>query len=147
MACKMGSSSSKDLMGNGMKGDNAPKLSVLIVDDDAILRRIHTMFFKKHGFETTAVENGQEAINLYRSGSWFHLVLMDKEMPVMDGPEATRELRAMGVNNMIVGMTSRDRDSEQQSFMEAGLDNCYIKPLTANVVVSLAQAIANKNSE
>ncbi|XP_047330970.1 two-component response regulator ARR22-like [Impatiens glandulifera] len=118
---------------------------VLVVDDDAIVRRIHSMFFKKHGFETMAVENGQEAVNLYRSGTRFHLVLMDMEMPVMDGPKATRELRAMGVNSMIVGITSCDKDEERQAFLEAGLDNCYNKPLTTNVVVSLVQDLANKN--
>ncbi|CAA2956892.1 two-component response regulator ARR22 [Olea europaea subsp. europaea] len=118
--------------------------SVLIVDDDKIIRRIHKVLLNKFGCESHAVENGKEAVDLYVSGKHFDLILMDKEMPVMDGPKATRELRAMGVNNMIVGVTSQGLDSEKQAFTEAGLDYCVQKPLTSETITSLLKELVKK---
>ncbi|KAG5515908.1 hypothetical protein RHGRI_036824 [Rhododendron griersonianum] len=147
MSFKMGSSSSKSTMKkSGSSKNNSTttttnKFSVLVVDDDLVIQRIHKVFLNRFGFETQVVGNGKEAVDLYRSGASFHLVLMDMEMPIMDGPKATRELRGMGVNSMIVGMTSRDRDSEKQAFMGAGLDDCYMKPLTADTITSLLQQL------
>ncbi|XP_057465269.1 two-component response regulator 24-like [Actinidia eriantha] len=137
MAFRMGNSSTKSSGSskNGLATGN--KFSVLVVDDDPVVQRIHRVFLNRFGFETQVVGNGKEAVDLYCSGASFHLVLMDMEMPVMDGPEATRELRGMEVSSMIVGMTSRDRDSEKQAFMAAGLDDCRVKPLTADIITSL----------
>ncbi|KAH7837178.1 hypothetical protein Vadar_010667 [Vaccinium darrowii] len=120
------------------------KFSVLVVDDDPVIQRIHRVFLDRFGFETQVVGNGKEAVDLFCSGASFHLVLMDWDMPIMDGPKATRELRRMGVRSMIVGMTSRDRDSEKQEFVRAGSDDCCSKPLTSNTVTSLLQQLHTK---
>ncbi|KAK3039739.1 hypothetical protein RJ639_027396 [Escallonia herrerae] len=133
-----GSSSTKSTKGVEEVGGN---LSVLIVDDDPIILRIHRMMLNKFGLVTHVVENGKEAVDLFRSGSCFDMVLMDMEMPIMDGPKATQELRAMGVNSMIVGVTSRGLESEKQSFMGAGLNRCHEKPLTTDIVTSLVQEL------
>ncbi|XP_052179909.1 two-component response regulator 24-like [Diospyros lotus] len=120
------------------------KFYVLVVDDDRATQMIHSMMFKRYGLETQVAGNGKEAVELYRSGASFHLVLMDLEMPVMDGCEATRELRAMGVTSMIVGVTSADLDSVKEAFVSAGLDGCYGKPLTVDNVKSSLQELDNK---
>ncbi|CAI9760070.1 unnamed protein product [Fraxinus pennsylvanica] len=120
------------------------KFSVLIVDDDKIIRRIHKMLLTKFEFESHAVENGKEAVDLYISGKNFDLILMDMEMAVMDGPKATRELRSMGINNVIVGVTSRGSTSEKQAFTEAGLDYCVEKPLSSETITSLLKELAKK---
>ncbi|CAK9142855.1 unnamed protein product [Ilex paraguariensis] len=140
----MGASSSKskkNTAGNKKNLTSGNKLSVLIVDDDPIIQKIHKALLNKFGLETHVVENGKEAVDLCRSGACFDLILMDMEMPIMDGPKATRELRAMEVNSMIVGVTSRGLDSEKQAFMAAGLDDCHEKPLTADAVTSLVQEL------
>ncbi|GLT66482.1 hypothetical protein SLA2020_388440 [Shorea laevis] len=118
------------------------KFSVLVVDDDILIRKIHSMILSKFPMEIQVAENGKEAVDLYRSGAFFDLVLMDMEMPVMNGLEATKELRAMGVNSMIVGVTS---NSERKDFMEAGLTHCYAKPLTVEMIKPLLQEL-NKNN-
>ena len=69
------------------KGSSSSKISTLIVDDDPLTRRIHKVLLTKVGLETQAVENGKEAVDLYRSGASFDLILMDLEMPIMDGPK------------------------------------------------------------
>ncbi|OMP11351.1 CheY-like superfamily [Corchorus olitorius] len=114
-----------------------------------------------NNFTVLVVENGRNAVDLCLAGGTFKLILMDKEMPVMDGVEhfsiegsrkapiilasdtpqryrkATRELRAIGVNSLIVGVTSRGSPDEKKAFMEAGLDFCFEKPLTPEKITIL----------
>lgn len=63
------------------------KFSVLVVDDDAIIRKIHSKLLSKFPVEVQVAVNGKEAVDLYRSGAFFDLVLMDMEMPIMNGFE------------------------------------------------------------
>ncbi|PIN03080.1 Histidine kinase [Handroanthus impetiginosus] len=122
----------------------ARKICALVVDDDPMVRKIHGMLLIKHGLETEGVENGKEAVELFLSGKSYDLVLMDMEMPVMDGPKATKELRAMGVRSMIVGVTGRGVEAEKEAFMGAGLDSCWDKPLNPKAVVSMLDQLAKK---
>ena len=80
-----GATSSKN-MGNIETGKEM-KFSVLIVDDDPIIRKIHRVLLSKFTTEIQVAENGKEAVELYRSGALFDLVLMDKDMPIMNGLE------------------------------------------------------------
>lgn len=62
------------------------KISVLVVDDDPVIQKIHKMMLKKCKiFETQVAENGKQAIDLHRCGAIFDLILMDMEMPIMNG--------------------------------------------------------------
>ncbi len=63
------------------------KFSVLIVDDDPIIRKIHRVLLSKFTTEILVAENGKEAVDRYRSGALFDLVLMDMDMPIMNGLE------------------------------------------------------------
>lgn len=72
-------------------------------------------------------ENGQVAVDFYKEGRTYDLVLMDKEMPVMDGHEATRQLRMMGVKTPIVALTGNALATDRQSFFEAGVDDFQTK--------------------
>ncbi|XP_028093956.1 two-component response regulator 24-like [Camellia sinensis] len=190
----MGSSSSKSVNKSGnmrIDGTNSnftagKRLCVLIVDDDPVSQRIHSVLLRRFGLETQVVGNGKEAADLYRSRASFHLVLenanhgwskdlyfhcssrhlevdkrnkhqlqiiivhnmgmkIEKFIILIDSSWATRELRAMGVNSMIVGMTSRDQDSEKLAFMAAGLDDCHAKPLTVDTITSLLQELNKKH--
>ncbi|KAK9292334.1 hypothetical protein L1049_020300 [Liquidambar formosana] len=125
----------------GTSASTQRKFRALIADDDPVIQKIHKVLLNKLGFETQVVVNGKEAVDLFRSGAFFNLVLMDMEMPIMDGPQATRELRAMGVKTMIVGVTSRALESEKQAFMGAGLDDCHVKPLSAEIITSLLKKL------
>ncbi|OMP03544.1 hypothetical protein COLO4_10349 [Corchorus olitorius] len=141
-----GASSSMS-MADGPAEDMALKnnFTVLVVDDDPIIRKVHDMQLKKFGLKPQVVENGNKAVDLCLAGSTFDLILMDKEMPVMDGVEATRELRAIGVNSLIVGVTSRGSPDEKKAFMEAGLDFFFEKPLSPENITFLLQKLNNNN--
>ncbi|MCE5165662.1 hypothetical protein HAX54_011419 [Datura stramonium] len=118
----------------------AKKLKALIVDDDAIVRMIHKALLRKFDVETHEVKNGQEAVLAHRSGAYFDLILMDLDMPVMNGRQATKELRDMHVCSLIAGVTSLG-DEENKSFIDAGLDYYYQKPLTVDAVRNLVDKI------
>ncbi|KAK6919509.1 Signal transduction response regulator, receiver domain [Dillenia turbinata] len=110
---------------------SSPRFTALVVDDDRFIQMLHRKLLEKIGIEALAVVNGKEAVDLHRDGQGFNLILMDMEMPVMNGIDATREIRAMGVRCMIVGVSSVANESLRQEFLDAGLDDLLEKPLTA----------------
>ncbi|GMN60183.1 hypothetical protein TIFTF001_029285 [Ficus carica] len=127
--------------------DDQKKLSVLNVDDCSFVRLRHDFLVTNVGLESHIAENGKIAVDLHRSGASFHLILMDMEMPVINGLQATKELRAMGVDTMIVGVTANDRGPERQAFVEAGLNDCITKPFTSDNIVALVQVIKDTNEK
>uniref|UniRef100_A0A803NEB5 Response regulatory domain-containing protein n=1 Tax=Chenopodium quinoa TaxID=63459 RepID=A0A803NEB5_CHEQI len=71
--------------------NDAKKFTALVVDDTAIIRNIEEMLLNSKGFKTKVVENGQEAVKTFIEGNSFDVIIMDMEMPIMDGiQERTR---------------------------------------------------------
>ncbi|KAJ7980491.1 two-component response regulator ARR22-like [Quillaja saponaria] len=66
---------------------------------------------------------------------------MDKDMPIMNGIEATKKLREMGIHSKIAGVSTRSMEREVQEFMEAGLDDYQQKPLTIAKLISILHNI------
>ncbi|KAK4573339.1 hypothetical protein RGQ29_031343 [Quercus rubra] len=115
------------------------KITALVVDDDTINQMFHHRLLDNLGIRNQVVRNGKEAIDVHCSGKNFDLILMDMEMPVMNGIEATRKLRAMGIRSMIAGVSTNTR--EREKFMEAGLDDYQEKPLTTSKLVSILHKV------
>ncbi|KAJ7521103.1 hypothetical protein O6H91_19G038000 [Diphasiastrum complanatum] len=101
-----------------------------------ILRRLLASF----NVECEDAEDGKQAIELCQAGGAFDMILIDKEMPVMDGHEATRELRAMGIKVPIVGLTGNALESDRNQFLAAGVDDFFTKPLSRHQLVKLLEA-------
>ncbi|KAG2405951.1 hypothetical protein LR48_Vigan831s003900 [Vigna angularis] len=126
------------------KSDNSgTQLKVLIVDDDKVVRLTHKMLLDRVGVKDhVAVENGKEAVELHNNGQSFDLILMDKDMPVMNGTEATRTLRSMGVSCKIFGVSSSTSNQIYvKEFVEAGLNGFYTKPLTVKILGEILEKI------
>ncbi|KAG6781426.1 hypothetical protein POTOM_014329 [Populus tomentosa] len=106
--------------------------SVLIVDDDrnardTIQRYTMPVGTEKHrAMEFQEAKNGKEAVYLHLAGASFDLIIMDNQMPVMTGIQATQLLRKMGVKSPIIGVSS---ESDHQAFIDAGADECLKMPL------------------
>ncbi|KAI4332303.1 hypothetical protein L6164_017225 [Bauhinia variegata] len=122
------------------------KISALVVDDDTCTRLIHKRMLEKFNMEVKAVANGKAAVDLYQAGAYFDVIFMDHEMPVMDGAEATKELRGMGVKSLIVGVTSLAGVSERNRFMDSGLDQCFEKPLTHEMVEVMLRKLKKESN-
>ncbi|AET03172.1 putative histidine kinase response regulator and transcription factor RR-A-type family [Medicago truncatula] len=121
----------------------ASKLTALVVDDDAMTRRIHQMTLSNLGVNNTCVKNGKEAVEIHQYGKKFDLILMDKDMPEMNGTEATKQLRLMGISSTIVGVSSHSMEEKEivVKFMEAGLDEYLEKPLDKAKLNSILHAV------
>lgn len=119
----------------------ASKLTALVVDDTEIIRKIHQKMLNSLGVKTQGAKNGKEALEIHSYGQKFDLILMDKDMPIMNGVEATKGLRAMGICSTIVGVSSHSMEEEIVKFMEAGLDEYQEKPLNKVKLSSILDKI------
>jgi len=107
------------------------KVEVLLVDDNAVNRKVGSRLLEQYGCVVNICEDGSEAV-LAASGRRFDLILMDIQMPVMDGIEAIQRIRASNGPNRttrIVALTARVEHKERQEAMDAGADQILSKPL------------------
>lgn len=113
-------------------------LGVLIVEDNAINRRVVLGMLHKLNCTVSCAENGREAVELVKSGC-FDLILMDCQMPVMDGYEATRHIRSLPHGQSpILALTANVSTEDIARCLEAGMNGHLAKPLGLN---QLANAI------
>ena len=107
---------------------------LLLVEDDRDHQPLLTLMLRKSGAEVTLAENGKVAIDMAHTaceaGSPFDIILMDLQMPVLDGLAATRELRMRGFTNPIVALTARAVSIDRDRCIEAGCDDFLSKPIT-----------------
>lgn len=109
------------------------KLKVLLVEDEAISRLAARKQMEIAGCEVTAVENGQLALDTVASDD-FHIIMMDIQMPIMDGVTATKAIRngeagQSNVNIPIIAMTAYAMKGDREKFIEAGMDAYLSKPI------------------
>jgi PAS domain S-box-containing protein len=104
---------------------------ILIVEDGPDNQLLLAKFLGAAGAITTAVGNGMEALDrlLGPTRSDFDLVLMDMQMPVMDGYQASRALRAAGYRGPILAITANAMDSDREQCLAAGCDDYQTKPV------------------
>ncbi|CAM9122794.1 unnamed protein product, partial [Ectocarpus fasciculatus] len=107
------------------------KLMILVVDDAASNRKIVCRMLTKRGFECEEAKDGREAINIIDEKDdpdYFSCVLMDFEMPVLNGPDATAALRAKGYRFLICGLTGNVMPDDIDHFRSCGADHVLSKP-------------------
>lgn len=119
---------------------SAHKPRVLIVEDNLVNRKIIRKLLESFNMDSDDAEDGKQAVERIREGCVYDMILIDKEMPVMDGHEATRELRAMGVKSPIIGLTGNALNSDRNEFIAAGVDDFFTKPISRHQLVKLLEA-------
>lgn len=107
---------------NMLKGKN-----ILVAEDNRINQIVTKKILEKKGVICTVAENGKEAIDLLKK-SHFDLVLMDLNMPVMDGFEATIKIRKFNPNIPIVALTAVEVEEVRNEIYYAGMDDIIVKP-------------------
>ena len=110
----------------------APKLSgrVLVVEDDLVNQRVIGHFLKQMGLQITLVADGFEAVQAATSAEW-DAVLMDCQLPGLDGLEATRRIRTLlaGRPLLIIALTANASTADRAACLEAGMDEFLTKPV------------------
>jgi len=110
-----------------------PSLNILLVEDSKDNTELILAFLKKTPVKTECAENGQVALNKFKSGK-YHLVLMDMQMPVMDGYDATLAIRQWEreeglIPTPIIALTAHALKKDKQKSLDVGCDGHIIKPI------------------
>ena len=127
-------------------------LNILLVEDNPVNQAVATSVLQKLGCHFTVADNGMEGVTAFRNES-FDLVLMDCQMPVMDGYQATWEIRqleeAVGCERTpIVALTANAHSGEKQKCLSVGMDHYLSKPFKLDElrqVLSLATGVQSEN--
>ncbi|MCE5303007.1 MAG: response regulator [Planctomycetaceae bacterium] len=117
---------------------------ILLAEDDRDHQPLLCLMLEKAGSEVTIAENGRLAVDLAcearNAGRPFELIVMDLQMPVLDGLSATRELRADGFSSPIIALTARAVSTDRDRCFAAGCDDFLSKPVSRFDLVRLLAA-------
>lgn len=109
-----------------------PKKTILVVEDNMLNMQLTVNILVKEGYRVDMAENGKVGLDLYKQ-NLYDIILMDIQMPVMDGIQATRLIREYEAKNRhksstIVAVTAHTKEGEKQKLLEAGMDDYLSKP-------------------
>ena len=130
----------------------APALRILLAEDNAVNQKVATRLLARVGHEADVVADGAEAVAAVRDragrGRPYDLVLMDVQMPEVDGLEATRRIRAaadLGRQPWVVALTANAMEGDREACIEAGCDDYLSKPVTLEALgAALERAAAER---
>ena len=137
--------SEADLPETALPERKNPALHILVVEDNTFNQKVAVGLLNKQGHTSTIAADGQEALDLLSQQN-FDAVLMDVQMPGMDGLEATRRLRQReretNTRIRVIGLTAHAMEGDRQRCLEAGMDDYLAKPIVA---ADLFSALARAN--
>lgn len=111
-------------------------LRILIAEDNLVNQKIAIKILKSLGYDAALANNGKEAIDIAANGQ-YDVILMDVQMPEMDGLEATRMLRTcLPVQPVIIALTANAMQGDRDACMQAGMDDYMSKPIDLNELLT-----------
>jgi CheY-like chemotaxis protein len=117
---------------------------LLLAEDNLINQKLTVRLLEKQGWQTSVANNGKEVLNLLDKNK-FDFILMDVQMPEMDGIEATREIRKReeetGKHIPIIALTANAFEEDKKKCLEAGMDEYATKPIKINEIFSIIEKI------
>lgn len=122
-----------------------PSTKILIVDDEARMRRLLADFLKREGLSVIEAEDGQQALDIFREEAKIELVILDVMMPRLDGWAVCRELRKISQVPIIM-LTARGEEADELFGFELGADEYISKPFSPMVVIARVKALLRRYS-
>jgi len=122
------------------------RLNILLAEDNIVNQKLAAKILEKRGHRVVVASNGQEAIEKLKEES-FDLILMDVQMPEMDGLEATKAIRnsEFGIQNIpIVAMTAHAMKGDRERCLAAGMDDYVSKPIKPEELFEVIEKLADK---
>ncbi|MFT3984222.1 MAG: response regulator, partial [Lachnospiraceae bacterium] len=122
---------------------------VLLAEDNDINLQIAVELLESQGMLVDIAEDGRQAVRLFEAAPArsYHLILMDLQMPEMDGFEATKSIRALDSEVPVIAMTARTMTDEKQKCFEAGMNDHIAKPIDVDVLFSTISKWLNVHHE
>lgn len=120
---------------NGLQAEvKSDSYKILLAEDNRVNQQLMVRMLKRLGYETVVAENGRKAISLWKSDK-IDLILMDIQMPEMDGYQATREIRKLATDHIpIIALTANAMKGDRDRCLEAGMDEYITKPVDKKVL-------------
>ena len=114
-------------------------LRILMAEDNPINRKVALSMLKRLGYRADVAENGLEVLQALQERP-YDVVLMDVQMPEMDGLEATRRIRDSGLTTCIIAMTAHAMDGDRDECLEAGMNEYISKPIKMEELARILEA-------
>ncbi|MAI32586.1 MAG: hypothetical protein CBE00_06080 [Planctomycetaceae bacterium TMED240] len=126
------------------------KLRILLAEDNVINQRLAVGVLEKHGHHVTTVKDGREAVEVSMRQK-FDVLLMDIQMPIMDGIEATKAIRnreaVSGLYLPIIAMTAHAMKGDREKCLSVGMDEYVAKPIRVGIVLEKLSAVLGLAAE
>ena len=119
--------------------------TVLIADDEAQIRNILSIYFKKEGFKVVEAADGAEALMQAQSAKP-DIIILDIMMPVLDGLEVCKQVRKIS-DTPIIMLTAKDEDDDRILGLEIGADDYITKPFNTREVVARVNAVLRRSTQ
>lgn len=116
---------------------------ILIAEDDNELRQLFSHVLIKNGYSVVGVPNGQKALAAMET-SYYDLIISDIMMPVMDGYELVRTIRASGYNTPVLMITARNAFDDMREGFVSGTDDYMVKPVNVNELLLRVGALLRR---
>lgn len=119
----------------------------LIVEDNPLNQKLASTLLRNEGFEVEVAENGEMAVQFLKERQ-YDVILMDIQMPIMDGYEATSEIRTkLNIKTPIIAMTANAIAGEKERCIELGMDDYITKPFKAEFLLDMIARIISKDTD
>jgi two-component system sensor histidine kinase/response regulator len=118
---------------------------VLVVEDNLVNQKVVTAILRKRKFQVSIAHNGQEALDMIKTAEPFSLVLMDVQMPILDGLETTRMIRAdqRWSTLPIIAMTAHAMNGDREKCLQSGMNAYVSKPVHPNHLLTTIDRLLN----
>lgn len=117
---------------------------ILVVDDEARMRKLVRDFLSAKGYEIQEAGDGEEAVKIFMADRSIALIIMDVMMPKMDGWEALREIRRIS-NIPVIMLTARGEERDELEGFKLGADEYISKPFSPKILVARVEAILRRS--
>ncbi len=121
------------------------KQNILIIDDDKNIREVVKLYLKKEGYEVTEAADGAIGVDLF-FGKPYDLVLLDIMMPVQDGMETIKKIRAKS-NVPVIMLTAKGETFDKVLALELGADDYIVKPFDPKEMVARVKAVIRRSTQ
>lgn len=122
------------------------KLKVMVVDDEARMRKLVRDFLEKQEYQVIEAENGEKAVDIFFDEKDIALIILDVMMPKMDGWQVTREIRQFSKVPIIM-LTARSDERDELLGFELGVDEYISKPFSPKILVARVNAVLRRSGK
>lgn len=131
---------------NNIQVDISPphSINVLVVEDNRINQLVTKKTIEKNNYKCSVVDNGYAALEIL-DREYFDIILMDINMPLINGFETTRKIRLMGIETPIVALTAFDKAEITEEALSAGINDIIIKPFDSVKLYKIITILISKN--